>query len=370
MLFDTIVFQSAGSLSVAVVALIMFLMQVLFFLKNRQFTWYAWSAAISFASLLYSVSIFIEYNTPLGSLNRFSGLMEFTAIILLIQSIFGFTCSYLEVTCKRYHLIAGIIHGVILLILWGTNLIVSNNFITRDLFGLKTSYTEPALGILGPVFVFYAMAESLLAMIIWIKHKETDNKFKSVFLAGMGIWLLLGFHDGLVALGISRFQYIMEYGFLVFSIIVLWVVFNSFLEVSLDKKYQKEIQKKLGMAYTRMKEWKDRLSIQMRDEEAGFLIKKDGSIVGITEKTITLTNMNSIELLGSNIDKLIPAEYDYILRDAMSSAWAGVFTQISIMIKGKNKKADIIEARFVKINEKSQKLIMILIREPGINPEL
>lgn len=67
MLSETIILQSAGSLSVAVMALLMLILQTLFFFRKPQFTWYAWSAAISFSALLYSVGIFLEYNTPVGS---------------------------------------------------------------------------------------------------------------------------------------------------------------------------------------------------------------------------------------------------------------------------------------------------------------
>lgn len=61
MLSETIILQSAGSLSVAVMALLMLILQTLFFFRKPQFTWYAWSAAISFSALLYSVGIFLEY---------------------------------------------------------------------------------------------------------------------------------------------------------------------------------------------------------------------------------------------------------------------------------------------------------------------
>jgi hypothetical protein len=53
MLSEGIILQSAGSLSVGVLSLVMVILQALFFLRRPQLTWYAWSAAISFSGLLY-----------------------------------------------------------------------------------------------------------------------------------------------------------------------------------------------------------------------------------------------------------------------------------------------------------------------------
>lgn len=238
MLSENIILQSAGSLSVAVMALLMLILQTLFFFRKPEFTWYAWSAAISFSALLYSVGIFLEYNTPAGPLDRFSGLLEYTAIICLIHSLYGFTFSYLGIESKRYHPVAGVCHGLILILLWSTNYIVADSFITRNFIGLESPYIEPALGPLGPVFVLYAAIAGVNAMIIWIRRKGTDPKHRIVFLVGMFFWLLLGIHDGLGSLGVPTFQYVMEYGFLGFAMVVLWVVFNNYLEIAAEEKYR------------------------------------------------------------------------------------------------------------------------------------
>ena len=238
MLSENIILQSGGSLSVAVLALLMMILQALFFFRKLQFTWYAWGAAISFSALLYSIGIFFEYNTPEGPLNRFSGLMELTAIICLIHCLYGFTFSYLGIESKRYHPVVGACHGLILVLLWCTNYIVADSFITRDFIGLESPYIEPALGPLGPVFVLYAAIAGVNAMIIWISNKRTDSKHRIIFLAGMSFWILLGIHDGLAALGLPTLQYFMEYGFLGFAMAVLWVVFNNYLEIAAEEKYR------------------------------------------------------------------------------------------------------------------------------------
>ena len=241
MLSENIVFQSAGSFSVAVLALLMMILQAIFFFKKPQFTWYAWGAAMSFSALVYSVGIFLEYNTPEGSLNRVSGLLEFTAIICLIHCVYGFTFSYLGIESKRYHPVAGVCHGLILLLLWFTNYIVAESFITRDFIGLQSPYIEPAMGPLGPMFVIYAVVAGVTAMIIWIKRRETDPKYRVMYLAGIGFWFLLGIHDGLASLGFPAFQYFMEYGFFGFAIVVLWIVFKSYFDITERKRVEQEL---------------------------------------------------------------------------------------------------------------------------------
>jgi PAS domain S-box-containing protein len=238
MLSESIILQSAGSLSVAMLALLMLISQAFFFFKKPQFTWCAWSAAGSFSALLYSIGIFFEYNTPEGPLNRFSGLLEFTAIICLIHCLYGFTFSYLGIENKRYHPAAGVCHGIILILLWFTDYIVADSFTTRNFICLGAPYVEPALGPLGPLFMLYVAAAAVNAMVIWIKHKRTDPKLRIIFVAGMCFWIFLGIHDGLAALGLPTLQYFMEYGFLGFTMAVLWVVFNKYLEIAAEEKYR------------------------------------------------------------------------------------------------------------------------------------
>ncbi|MCP3901469.1 MAG: response regulator [Desulfobacteraceae bacterium] len=54
----------------------------------------------------------------------------------------------------------------------------------------------------------------------------------------MGFWFLLGAHDALASLGLPTFQYLMEYGFIGFAMVVLWVIFRSYLESSEEEKYR------------------------------------------------------------------------------------------------------------------------------------
>ncbi len=236
--FEKIILQSAGSLAVAVIGLLMAILQVLFFLKQRNVTWYAWSAAISFSAFLYSVSIFFEYNTPAGPLNRAAGLLELTAIIFTIHSLYGFSFSYLHIRSTRYHPIAGIFHGLLIIFLWTTPYVVAETFVSWQFKWLTSPFVEPALGPLGFLFVLYAGGAGVCIMILWMRRKGTDPKNRFIYLAGIGVWILLGLHDGLNSLGFTTFQYVMEYGFLGFAMSVLWVVFRNYLEITAEEKYR------------------------------------------------------------------------------------------------------------------------------------
>jgi PAS domain S-box-containing protein len=237
-LIEQIVPQSAGSLAVAVLALMMTSVQFLFAFRQPRLTRYLWGAAVSFSGMLYAVGIFLEYNMPAGSVNHFGGVLEFTAHVFLIHSLYGMSFVHLGMKGKRYHMLAGIFHILLLALLWFTPLIVSDQFVGRDFIGLAKPFVEAGLGPLGPLFIFYIAGAAMAAVVMWLRHEGRDTRYKAAYLAGMIFWLVLGIHDGLAALGLPTFLYVMEYGFFGFSIAVLWVVFDSYADISGENRYR------------------------------------------------------------------------------------------------------------------------------------
>jgi PAS domain S-box-containing protein len=235
---ECIVPQSAGSLSVAVLALLMTIFQVIVFFRKPQFAWYAWGASISLSGMAYAIGIFLEYNTPLGTINRFGGLLEFTAIICLVHCLYGFAFAHLGINGRLYHAIAGIFHAFILVLLWSSNYIVADRFVTRNFIGLAAPFNEADLGPLGPMFVIYAVLASIGAIILWVVYKAPDRRYKVPYLAAMVFWVALGIHDGVASMGVPTLQYFMEYGFFGYSLVLLWVVFSSFVDVSAEDRYR------------------------------------------------------------------------------------------------------------------------------------
>ena len=235
---ETIVMQSAGSLSVAVTALIMMILQLIFIIKKNRFVLYGWSFGISFSAMLYAIGIFFEYNAPPGPINQWAGRLEWTAILFLIHILYGFTFSYFKINGNRYHKIAGLFHLILIALIWCTDIVISDQFVTRNFIGLSHLFVEPALGALGPFFVFYGFLACLIAILIWIRIKDPYECYKPPFLLGIALWTMLGVHDGMAALGMGTFQYLMEYGFLFFAILVLWIVSSRYYEMLSEDKYR------------------------------------------------------------------------------------------------------------------------------------
>ncbi len=224
---ERIVLQSAGTASVFVLAAILSVFQLVFALKKPRVPWYIWGAALSFSGMLYAVGVFLEYNAPAGPVNHFGGVLELAAHVLIIHSLYGLSFAYFNLNGKTYHLLAGTFHLILMVLLWGTPLIVADQFVERRFLAMKTPFVESALGPLGPLFIFYIAGAACAAVILWLTHRPPDPRYKTVFLIGLIFWLILGLHDGCAALGLFTVQYLMEYGFLGFSAALLWMMFDS-----------------------------------------------------------------------------------------------------------------------------------------------
>jgi PAS domain S-box-containing protein len=237
-MFEHIVPQSAGSLAVAFIGLMMVALQIAFRLKTPYFRWVGWSAAVSFSGMVYAASIFLEYNVTRESILRVSGVMEFSALVFLMHSVYGLTFSYFNINGNRYHLVAGIFHGLLQVILWSTDYIVSRSFVAVDFKWLSTPYIEVGLGPLGPLFELYIAISSVTGLVFWILYKGPDPGYRYAYVTGIGCWLLFGIHDALASLGVPSVLYFMEYGYLGFSVVVLWIIFSTFADVSGEDKYR------------------------------------------------------------------------------------------------------------------------------------
>lgn len=227
-----LVFPSAGSLSVAVVAAFIFILQIWFSTKRAEFRLWRWAAAVSFSTIIYAVGILLEYNAPEGPINRFGGLLEWTAVIFLVHALYGFVFSSLNIPSRRYHLAAGGLHVLILILLWSTNILVSDHFVGRHFLGLGKPFVEADLGPLGPAFMLYALAASINAIRLWIVKERERKTRSSAYVWGVSFWVLLGVHDAAFAMGLPSVQYIMEYGFLGFSAALLYTMFTDYLRTS------------------------------------------------------------------------------------------------------------------------------------------
>jgi len=244
MLNTDIVFSSAGSLSVAVMALFFFVFQGWIYLKGPLFNWSKWGALLSLATCVYALTVFVQFNTSAGFTNHVAELFQYSTFLLLVHCVYGFTFSYLEIKARRYHRIAGIFHLILLAILWTTGLVITDEFTYRSFLWLKKPYIEPELGLLGPFFLVYSSLAAALCLVYWIKYRHRHKSGTRIFILGFFLWAVLGIHDAAATLGLKTIQFLMEYGFLGFSTSIMYVTLKNYMalfEIAEDRKKALEI---------------------------------------------------------------------------------------------------------------------------------
>jgi PAS domain S-box-containing protein len=244
MLNTVIVLSSAGSLSVAVIALFFFIFQGWIYLKGPLFKWSKWGALLSLASSIFALTVFIQFNSSPNLVNHIDELFQYSAFVLMVHSLYGFTFTYLEIKPRRYHQIAGAFHLILLVILWSTKLVITNEFTYRSFLWLKEPYIEPELGMLGPFFLVYSSLAAAFCLTYWVRHKNRQKSGAKIFILGFSLWAILGIHDAAATLGFNTVQFLMEYGFLGFSTSIMYVTLKNYMalfEIAENRKKALEI---------------------------------------------------------------------------------------------------------------------------------
>ncbi|MEJ2169836.1 MAG: response regulator [Desulfobacterales bacterium] len=231
MLDTKIALTSAGSLSVAVIALFFFVFQSWIYLKGPGFSWSKWGAFLSLGTVVYATAVFVQFNSSPSQINHIAELFQYTTFIILVHSVYGFTFTYLEIKPPRYWRAAGVLHIFLLVLLWTTNLVITDDFVHRNFLLLKGFYTEPRLGVLGPYFLLYSAVGAALCLIYWIKSESRKKTGAADFIFGFLLWAALGFHDALATLGMPTIQFLMEYGFLGFSVSIMSITLKKYMEL-------------------------------------------------------------------------------------------------------------------------------------------
>ncbi|MBT8364314.1 MAG: response regulator [Deltaproteobacteria bacterium] len=229
MLDTNIVLASAGSLSVAAIALFFFVFQAWLYLKGPAFAWSKWGAVLSLVTAIYSLAVFVQFNSAPNLINHLAELFQFTTFIILVHSVYGFTFAYLEIKPPRFHQVATAFHAILLIILWTTKLVISDDFVYRDFMWLEFPYIEPKLGILGPFFWLYCSLAGSLSLIYWLRCSNRHKSVVKVLLLGFILWTAIGIHDVLATLGMGTIQFLMEYGFLGFSTSIMAITLKMFM---------------------------------------------------------------------------------------------------------------------------------------------
>ncbi len=231
MLDTSIGLASAGSLSVAVIALFFFIFQAWIYFKGPAFKWSKWGAALSLATTIYSVAVFVQFNAAPGRINHIAELFQYSMFIMLLHSVYGFTFTYLDIRPPRYHHLAAGFHAVLLVTLWTTQLVITDDFVYRDFMLLAAPYIEPKLGVLGPFYLLYSAGGAFLCLTYWVKPESRTKSGARMFIFGFLLWAALGIHDALATLGLGTVQFLMEYGFLGFSASIMSITLKKYMEL-------------------------------------------------------------------------------------------------------------------------------------------
>ena len=240
MLEGYIITSSAGSLCVATVAVLVFLFQYRLYLRKPDYVWNAWGAALSLSTGIYALAVFVQFNTTAGPLNHLSERLQYTCFLLIQHSGIGYTLAYLVLDGRWVHLVLGAVNLSLLGLLWLTDLILEDGFVFRDFLWLTHPYIEPAMGRLGPLFLVYIAGTVMVLPVLWFIHRRRTGRSAGWFTVGFAIWVTLGCHEILATLGVRTVQFLMEYGFLGFSIALLTTAGKDYADLEQNLAAEKD----------------------------------------------------------------------------------------------------------------------------------
>lgn len=293
---DTLIFPSVGPVSVAAIALFIAIMQGVIFLYNRKYAWNGWSSLVALSTVIYACAVTLQYNIGVGPLNIIAEKVQYTAIVLIVHSVTGFSLSYLKINSRMYHILFGIFHGAICILIWGTDLLVTDNFVFRDFVLLTSPYIEPSSGPLGKLFIVYAAIASLFQLYLWIRRFHNHKRRSTSFIIGAGIWGLLGAHDALVTLGMPSVMYLMAYGFLGFTIFILVVASLSYIH----------LYKTIRIHEASLASEKEQLAVTLRAIGDGVVaVDSSCRIVMMNPVAERLAGLSERDALGRNVLSVI-----------------------------------------------------------------
>jgi len=126
---------------------------------------------------------------------------------------------------------------------------------------------------------------------------------------------------------------------------------------------RKEAEKNLELAYARMRDYKDRLSLHLYEEDIAFLVDESGHILGMTQKALEISGKSRFELFGKPIGDLLDESSRSALEQDMQNARKGVFEQTILNLKNKPSAAHEIQAKVIPLRLKAGTMLLVLMRE-------
>lgn len=140
---------------------------------------------------------------------------------------------------------------------------------------------------------------------------------------------------------------------------------NVNLEKIVDEKTKKlqNANVKIAQAYSQMRGQKDRLLHILHKPEIGFMLDKEGVILGVTDRAVNLTGIPRTEWIESNFSKYIrghsPADFISMIRHALIE---GQYQTEFALQTSRNAEISVL-AVFTRLNKKSLKHVLMLLFE-------
>lgn len=134
-------------------------------------------------------------------------------------------------------------------------------------------------------------------------------------------------------------------------------------ELKLTHEKLKESNKNLELAYSLMRDKKDRLSMHLQGILKGFLLDKTGVIMGATDSAMEFTGMSRLGLIGKKITTLVDKKSKKSLEEGIREASKSTPIEKSFREIGTKSDPQGIRARIILLNTEKEKLLLLLITE-------
>ncbi|MFC1580306.1 FHA domain-containing protein [Thermodesulfobacteriota bacterium] len=124
-----------------------------------------------------------------------------------------------------------------------------------------------------------------------------------------------------------------------------------------------EANKNVGLAYSQMRDWKDRLSKRLYGEEIGFLLDEDARIQGVTEKAVETFDYTRSELMGKTFVDLVEENLREGLAQTIRESGIGIFTHTLVAIPDNTDQPQTYDTRLMPISMGQGKMLLALMRK-------
>lgn len=237
---------SVGPLVVGAIAFCLAPIQFWFFLRQHRRPWIGWGGVVCLGAALYNGTIFINYNAFTAPVLVLNERFQYTGVLIFTYAIIRMTYDFMGFKARRLGGALALAHLGWLVLLWGGDLLVSQQVTGRHLAWLSAPYLEPVLGPWGPAFLVYLVGTAGHPFLLaWLRRRQPPEGL-GYMLAGFAFWGLLAIHDVRGALGHPTRLFVMEYGFLGFCFAIAGVTAQSYLRLTRELRQAQKLEA-LGM---------------------------------------------------------------------------------------------------------------------------